>query len=74
MISTTIAEFWEIFETLGKEKLQSAGISYQLISNLDDYYLEMKLQRNANDYILSFSTHHLDYNDGVGFIKQRMER
>jgi len=63
MIYTTPTLYWEAFQEVGNEKLQAAGITCQLISASDA--LLVGIQKNGADYLLSFSTHPLDFNDGV---------
>jgi hypothetical protein len=63
MTSSTITSYWEAFQKLGKEKLWSAGITFELMSMSGQ--LLVKLNKNGESYLLFFSMHHLDFNDGV---------
>jgi len=63
MIYTTPTLYWEAFQESGIEKLRTAGISCQLISASDALMVE--IIKSGEHYLLSFSTHPLDFNDGV---------
>ena len=63
MIYTTPTLYWEAFQELGCEKLRFAGITCQLISASNA--LMVRIEKSGQEYLLSFSTHPLDFNDGV---------
>ncbi|MGY4537856.1 hypothetical protein ACVW0P_002275 [Mucilaginibacter sp. UYNi724] len=63
MTYITPTSYWETFQELGREKLRSAGIKFELLLASDR--LLVKLNKNGENYLLFFSTHHLDFSDGV---------
>ena len=63
MTSPTITSYWGTFQDLGREKLRSAGITFELMSMSGQ--LLVKLNKNGESYLLFFSMHHLDFNDCV---------
>lgn len=63
MTYTTPTLYWEVFQELGRDKLRLAGITCQLISANDALMVE--IIKSGEHYLLFFSTHPLDFYDGV---------
>ena len=54
------------FERIGKEMLSKNGFSYEFMTQRslsESFYLLLK--KDENEYLLTFSTHHLDWSGGV---------
>ncbi|EHQ25964.1 hypothetical protein Mucpa_1810 [Mucilaginibacter paludis DSM 18603] len=55
------------FERIGKEALTNCGFTYEMLPAAPHFPegFEMLLKKGSINYLLSFSTHHLDFSDGV---------
>jgi hypothetical protein len=60
-------DYWEAFNRLGKEKLGLHGFSFELLPDAPKQptLFRIKLTKGSRKFLLSFSSHHLDFQDGV---------
>lgn len=67
MIDETKIKYLAAFERIGKEKLSNCGYSYEMLPAAPRFPegFQMLLKKGAVEYLLFFSTHHLDFSDGV---------
>ena len=59
--------YWEAFNRVGNETLKQYGFSFELLPEQakSPTSFRIKLNREGHQYLLSFSSHHLDFQDGV---------
>lgn len=60
-------DYWEAFNRVGNETLHQHGFSFELLPEQagSPTLFKIKLNREDHQYLLSFSSHHLDFQDGV---------
>jgi hypothetical protein len=64
--------YWDAFNQLGNEKLHQYGFTFELLpayQGLSELF-RIRLTRHNREYLLSFSTHHLDFQDGVKVVEE----
>ena len=59
--------YWEAFNRIGSETLKQNGFSFELLPEQAESptSFRIKLRREGQKYLVSFSSHHLDFQDGV---------
>ena len=59
--------YWEAFNRVGNETLKKHGFSFELLpeQTQSPTLFRIKFNREGHQYLLSFSSHHLDFQDGV---------
>jgi|SRR6187402_3915938 len=59
--------YWEKFNRVGNETLHLYGFSFELLPDKpgSPTQFRIKLYKGSDQYLLSFSSHHLDFQDGV---------
>ena len=60
-------DYWEAFNRVGYKTLQQHGFYFELLPEQSESptLFRIKLNRESHQYLLSFSSHHLDFQDGV---------
>lgn len=60
-------DYWRAFNRVGNETLHQHGFSFELLPEQagSPTSFRIKLNREGHQYLLSFSSHHLDFQDGV---------
>ena len=63
--------YWKAFNRVGNETLHQHGFSFKLLPEQaqSPSLFRIKLYREDHQYLLSFSSHHLDLQDGVSIEK-----
>lgn len=64
-------DYWKAFNRVGNETLHRHGFSFELLPEQSGSptLFRIVLNRQGHQYVLSFSSHHLDFQDGVGIEK-----
>jgi hypothetical protein len=59
--------YWTAFNRVGNETLHQHGFSFEMMPEQSESpsLFRIKLNRGKDHYLLSFSSHHLDFQDGV---------
>ncbi|MFD1256928.1 hypothetical protein ACFQ3S_08980 [Mucilaginibacter terrae] len=60
-------DYWDAFNRVGGETLHKHGFSFELLPEQagSPTLFRIELDRRSHKYILSFSSHHVDFQDGV---------
>ena len=60
-------DYWQAFNHVGNETLHQHGFSFELLPEREGSptLFRIKLNRQGHQYLLSFSSHHLDFQEGV---------
>ncbi len=60
-------DYWQAFNRVGNETLLQHGFSIELLPEkaVSPMLFRIILNRQGHQYLLSFSSHHLDFQDGV---------
>ena len=60
-------DYWQAFKRVGNDTLHQHGFAFELLPEKagSPTLFRIKLNRQRHQYLLSFSSHHLDFQDGV---------
>lgn len=60
-------DYFEAFNRVGNETLKQHGFSFELLPEQAESptLFRIKLNKDGHQYLLSFSSHHLNFQDGV---------
>ncbi|WP_374950746.1 hypothetical protein [Mucilaginibacter sp.] len=66
-------DYWQAFNRVGNETLHQQGFSFELLPEKagSPTLFRILLNRQGHRYLLSFSSHHLDFQDGVSIEEDR---